>query len=512
MRAFIKPALIVTCFAPRSAENSESAHPYVGALWTACRALGMTSPIVGLPEPEPVLPQVPDQAQEFTMLTAATRDSADEIYSAFAFAEHDVTGLVALLAPNDTQTDLGQWSDLLNEWTTALTAAGPLPSPHGILHEFRIFEALLGGFRGGRRSLCDQIRRCAPSGGSGPWWEGFDETNEGFRVWRAEEYDSLKMVSDLYVLAPARLESALDAWAWTVPAHQGLRPLTRYLMNAARVNHARRLYASSDPLQPRIDQSDRETTALLQTLEPAASGAPVPLDRVQRAADLLDRTQFFGPHGLLWTITQQRQLTRTVSIAIDNMRLNTPAVRRRGPGHTWPDTDLAAAEALIRQMESDQVHLEATRERADAARSVASAITERVLTERRNQLTLIQTSVLGAVITALTAVQAFNYKLPVSRALQSPLILLLAALALALPLAVLRSAGGAAVSTSYRWLDSCAAGLVGTTAGWTAVAAWGVRSGHGTVPMVVTLPCAGVAGLLTYGAYHFLVRRRSRSR
>ncbi|MFK8909063.1 CATRA conflict system CASPASE/TPR repeat-associated protein [Streptomyces sp. YS-3] len=512
MRTFIKPALVITCFAPRTAENSDSPHPYLGALWTACRALGMTSPVRGLPEPEPVLPQLPDHVQHFTMLAAARRDSEDGIHSAFAFTEHDVTGLVALLAPNDRRADLRQWSDLLGQWTTALAAAGPVPSSEGILHEFRVFEALRRtGTGGGSRALCDHIRRYAPSDGGGSWWQGFDETDEGFQVWRAGDYDSPQTVSDLYVLAPARLEDALDAWAWTLPAQYGLRPLTRYLMNVAKVSYERRLYASSEPLQPRIDQSDREAEALLRTLEPAALGEPVPLERVHAAADLLDRTQF-GPHGLLWTITHLRQLTRTVSIAIDNMRLNTPAVRRRGTGYTWPDSEMAAAEALIRQVQSDQVYLEATRERADAARSVASALTERALNEQRNRLTLVQTSLLGAVITALTVVQAFDYRLPLSRTLQSPLILLLAALALALPLTMLRSVGGAAVPTAYRWLDFCAGGLLGTAVGWTAVEAWGVRGGHGAVPLVVTLPCAGAAGLLACGAYYWLAGRRSRPR
>ncbi|MEU1038219.1 CATRA conflict system CASPASE/TPR repeat-associated protein [Streptomyces sp. NPDC005907] len=511
MRAFIKPALVVTCFVPRAAETDEPNHPYLDTVWTACRALGMTEPIAGGPAPLPELPTGLGHGQEFTMLGAATRAGSGALYSAFAFTEHDVAGVVALLAPNETRTGLEGWNPLLQEWTTALTAAGPAPSREGILHEFRIFEALHRGRAGGsRRADCEHVRRWAPSGGSGTWWQGFDETAEGFRVWNTEEYDSPDPLSDLHVLAPSRQEDALDAWAWALPGHQGLRPLTRYLMHAAKVRFEERQYVSSEPVNKRVDRSDRETEDLLRVLAPTSTGRPVSLDRIRTAAALLDRGQF-GPHGLLWTITRQRQLVRTVSIAVDNMRLHTPDVRRHGPGITWPEAELAVAQRLIKQVEGDQVQLEATRERADAARAVASGITERALSEHRIWLTLVQTSVLGAVLTALTVVQAFEYKAPFSRHLQSPVILLLAALALALPLLVLRSAGGA-VATPYRWLDACAAGLLGVAAGWTAVAAWAVHTGHGPVTAAITAPCSAAAGLLVGGAYHWWDRWRSRPR
>ncbi|WP_225860965.1 CATRA conflict system CASPASE/TPR repeat-associated protein [Streptomyces triticiradicis] len=509
MRPFIRPALLVTCFAPRAKEASEPNHPYLQALWSACRALGMTSPVAGAPAPLEVLPPGLDHDQEFTSLGIAVRASTSGLYSAFAFTEHDVTGLVALLAPNETQTGLEGWNPLLREWTDALTAAGPVPSSEGILHEFRIFEALYRG-RGasGRRTHPDHIRRDAPSGGNGTWWQGFDETDEGFRIWNADGYDSPDPLSALYVLAPVRHEDTLDAWAWALPGQQGLRPLTRYLMHAAKVRYEERLYASSELVHTRVDRSDAETEALLRVLAPTSTGRPVSLDRIRTAAALLDRGQF-GPQGLLWTITQQRQLVRTVSIAVDNLRIHTPGVRRHGPGSTWPKAELAVAQRVIRQVEGDQVQLEACRERADAARTVASGITERALNEHRVWLTLVQTSVLGAILTALTVVQAFQYKPPLSRNLQSPVILLLASLALALPLLVLRSAR-AAVSTPYRWLDASAVVLLGVAAGWTAVVAWGVHYGHAPVPFVVTVPCSGAGGLLAYGAYHCWDRRRSR--
>ncbi|MEU8789777.1 CATRA conflict system CASPASE/TPR repeat-associated protein [Streptomyces sp. NPDC048643] len=509
MRPFIRPALLVTCFAPRPKEAGEPNHPYLQAMWSACRALGMTSPVAGAPAPLEVLPPGLDHDQEFTSLGIAVRASTSGLYSAFAFTEHDVTGLVALLAPNETQTGLEGWNPLLREWTDALTGTGPVPSSEGILHEFRIFEALYRG-RGasGRRTHPEHIRRDAPSGRNGTWWQGFDETDEGFRIWNADGYDSPDPLSALYVLAPVRHEDTLDAWAWALPGHQGLRPLTRYLIHAAKVRYEERLYASSELVHTRVDRGDAETEALLRVLAPTSTGRPVSLERIRTAAAHLDRGQF-GPQGLLWTITEQRQLVRTVSIAVDNLRIHTPGVRRHGPGSTWPEAELAVAQRVIRQVEGDQVQLEACRERADAARTLASGITERALNEHRVWLTLVQTSVLGAILTALTVVQAFQYTPPLSQHLKSPVILLLASLALALPLLVLRSAR-TAVSTPYRWLDASAVVLLGVAAGWTAVVEWNVHYGHAPVPFVATVPSSGAGGLLAYGAYHCWDRRRSR--
>ncbi|MFF6955756.1 CATRA conflict system CASPASE/TPR repeat-associated protein [Streptomyces sp. NPDC008317] len=533
MRGIVKPALLIACFAPTASADDESAHAYLNDLWQACRALGMTSPITGLPFHAARLPAIPGHTKDLEILAAAERGGATSVHSAFVFAEHDTVGLIALLAPNDTHSGLEQWNDLLTEWNTAVASTGrPAagPPPDGILGEFRVFEALRRRTVGvNDHTVCEEIRRYGPpvpgpgsvsgtgsgatgfgatasgSGRDGAWWRGFDRTDHGFDVWRPEEDPAHDAVSHLYVLAPAALEAELDAWAWAVDGESGLRPLTRYLLHASKLRYEARQYAADEPVHVPVEVSERHTRELLRELEPAASGQPIALGRVLRAAALLDGTQL-GAQGMTWTITGLRQLSRTVAIAAANMRIHAPVVHRRGPGASWPEADLAAAEALIAQAESDQVYLETTRERAEAARALATTIVDRAFDDRRGKLTLIQGSVLGAAATALAAVQSFSYHVPLSRFLQSPTIAVLTALALALPLTVLRWAGVRA-TTSYAWLVSWAAGLVGASLCWLVTVLVRRHLDLGPLPVAVTLPCAVVSGLIAYGASRWLTRR-----
>lgn len=509
MSRVTKSALLVMAFAPADSEVHNNSREYLQSIWRACRSLGVTDPIPGTSVPADRIDfsLAHSTTSEFTLLAAADRTAGDSLYSAFAFAEHDVVGVVALLAPNDTTRDLTQWSDLDAEWNAAVAAADRPPPPWGMLGEFRVFEALYDrGFGLGDRAMCDLIRRNAPRRGSESWSSSFDRTEHGFAVWRADGAGGPEAVTDLYVLAPARQEVALDEWAWAVEGRHGLRPLPRYLLQLSKIRHQNLLYAASEASNAQIVESDERTTKLLRELN-QSTRRPVPLERVLKASALVDEAQF-GPQGLLWTITRQRQLSRSLSIAVANMRLHTPDVRRCGKGVSWTVTDLADAEWLIRQVEDDRLHLEAVRERAEGVRAAVSALVERELASHRGWLSLIQTSILGSVLTALTAVQAMRYEVPIRDALQSPVIAAVAALALALPLAVLRLAGVSPTTRRYRWLDSGAAGLFGAALGWLAVTGWTVSWGREPPAAPWTISAAFVAGLITFLGTHLLTRRR----
>ncbi|MEU9187760.1 CATRA conflict system CASPASE/TPR repeat-associated protein [Streptomyces sp. NPDC048484] len=509
MSGITKPALLIMAFAPADSEIDNHSRDYLECLWRACRSLGMVDPIPGTSAPADHIDfsSAHPVALEFTLLAAAQRTGDESLYSAYAFADHDVVGVVALLAPNDTTADLTQWGDLDTEWSEAVVAAGRPPRPWGMLGEFRVFEALHGRrFARSERAMCDLVGRYAPGTGSEPWWTGFDRTEHGFAVWRSTETVGPEAPTDLYVLAPARRDLALDAWAWAADGQQGLRPLTRYLIQLSKIRHQQRLYAASGASQAQIVESDERTTALLRELE-SATRRPVPLERVLKMSQLLDETQF-GPQGLLWTITRRRQLSRSLSTAVANMRLHTPDTRRRGKGVSWTVTDLADAEWLIKQVEEDRLHLEAARERAEGVRAAVSPLVHRELDNHRSWLTLIQTSILGSVLTTLAAVQAMKYEVPIREALQSAVIAVLAALALVLPLATLRWAGVAPATSRYRWLDSGVAGLFGAALGWLAVTCLAISRGGGPPAVAWTLLGAFVAGLVAFLGAHLLTRRR----
>ncbi|MFF3559715.1 CATRA conflict system CASPASE/TPR repeat-associated protein [Streptomyces sp. NPDC002574] len=518
MHRFVKPSLIITCFVPAVPEPGDtSAREYLARLWDACGMLGMTAAFGGLPLSARPFSGSAVPAAEFTVLAAATREDGPGIHAAYAFAEHDVLGLVALLAPNDLDAGLEQWTTLLDQWSAALTAAGVtgLP-PATILGEYRVFTALYrGGTPRSQRSMAESVRHHVPSPGGGDetWWRGHDVTEHGFSVWRTGGEglgDPGAVVSDFCVLAPLRAEAALDEWAWAADGESGLRPLTHYLTHAAKAGYEARRYhafASKEPLHARRAHSDRESVALLRALQPTAAGEPVSLQDVLAAAAMLDRTQL-GPHGMLWTITQHRDLSRTVSIAISNMGLYAPRLRRVGAGLSWPERDLAAAEALIAQVHNDLEYLSAARERAEAARAAATAVTDRALNEYRNRLSLVQTSVLGSLLTALTVVQTLHYDLPLPKVARLPTILVLTAVALFLPLAVLRQAAVSAVRLPYHWIDSAAAGLLGSSTCWLALTVWRLHSGDAPLPPAVTTSACVAVGLAVTAAAHRAARRR----
>ncbi|MFF7213738.1 CATRA conflict system CASPASE/TPR repeat-associated protein [Streptomyces sp. NPDC008238] len=515
MHRFAKPSLIITCFAPAAPEwGGASPHAYLRRLWDACRLLGMTAPIDGLPTDEHLgLDGRAGTVAAYTVLAGArTRTDGPGVHAALLFAEHDVVGLVALLAPNDPDAGPEQWNTLLNQWSAAVARAGAAdPPPEQILGEFHLFTAL---YREGRsrseRSMAQVVRHHAPASGEGEegWWRGHDVTEQGFSVWRTGRDDPAQVVGDFCVLAPARAEEALDEWAWAVSGEYGMRPLTRYLMHAAKAGFEARVYQrASGTLHERLAASDRESEALLRALQPSAAGDPVSLKDVLAAAAQLDRTRL-GPQGTLWSLTKHRDLARTVGLAVTNMRRYTPPSRRVGAGTSWPERDVAAAEALIAQVQDDVEYMSTARERAESARAAATAVTDRALNEYRNRLSLVQTSTLGSLLTALTVVQTLDYDLPLPKPAQLPAILVLAAVALLLPLAVLRQAAVSAVSLSYRWIDSAAAGLLGSSVCWLALTVWRLRLGHTLLPPVVTLCACAAVGLAVTAAVHRAARRR----
>jgi hypothetical protein len=172
--------------------------------------------------------------------------------------------------------------------------------------------------------------------------------------------------------------------------------------------------------------------------------------------------------------TRLREIARTVDIARTNMAaLLTNHGSADSPGCLFAD-DRELAVWFTDRLTDEQVYLDAARERARDVVGVTAAVVGQRLADRQDdtrrhqeRMTLLQTSILGALLMALGAVQALTYHLRVvPGAVQAPLIVLLATLALALPSWALRLNPQARDGAPLGAADHIMIGGVGAAAGW----------------------------------------------
>ena len=506
----LRPALLTMNFVAAGPEAGPTGRERLDELWSACAALGMSEPVAGLPT-SPELPAVPQYAASLTILAACARPDPKAVYQAFAFAEHDVAGLVALMAPNTDEGGLGAWRRLAREWEDATqpSSASAVPRATGVLGETRVFEALVPEASTAAAERLRPLLSHAVPDAPARTWDSHDQVRPGFLVWQNPELGGQRTRRTLYVVASEQAEGDLDDWAWARDGHFGLMPLARYMLQTWRIEHQRRLLHTSPPIEKLVRDSDEQAEALLGEIIPDPARPALGLASLLRAQELLDRTRL-GPQGLAWTTTRLAQLARTVKAAADNAQLYSPRCRHRGPGESFVQADRSDAELVIRQVESSLVHLEAAGTRAVAARELAGAGVENALRERRDRITIIQGSFIGAVLMALTAIQAFAYRVPLAPVLVVPTIVLAATVALALPIVAFRVARLIPERDPYWWVDSVAATALAAATTWNAVTwpDWQLR--HRIASLGVTAPAVGAVAVLAGG--WALARHRSRTR
>lgn len=166
------------------------------------------------------------------------------------------------------------------------------------------------------------------------------------------------------------------------------------------------------------------------------------------AADASLQHQQLRDAGLLWTLTRLQEMEQTADIARTNARRHAPACTGARTGDTLFARDDATLSWLVGQLGHDVKYLDALSRRATAVHAVASATVQGALAQRRDRLTVLQTSVIGALVMALASIQAFMYSPPVPERLQGPVICLLTVIAVALP--CLSGAGRASFPVAAR--------------------------------------------------------------
>ncbi|MET9540033.1 CATRA conflict system CASPASE/TPR repeat-associated protein [Streptomyces sp. NPDC006553] len=329
------------------------------------------------------------------------------------------------------------------------------------------------------------------------------ETDDGLMLWEiTRSDDGFSAPRDLLVTTSAtdEQEGLLDDWSWYA-AHGDLVPLTRYLIGAAQIreNHRVRLESSAamDDHLARLRRDGEELTRQWQDLTARSeAGSAVGRRTLAHWERLSEQARRALAEERLASATTLglRTMARSLEIASAALRvLGTGADGR--PRVLDTDEDHRARLAAV--LDDDVTYFAVAREHVAEAARVASESAAQRLQGHQQYLSLIQTTVIGALLLTLTAVQALAYKPPVPVRLHAPLIAFFGSLGLVLPLLVVRRWRGGTGGRIGGVLEIGSLAAAGGAAGWLA----GRSLGH-TAPGVL----AGAALLAVLG---ILLTRRS---
>lgn len=526
-RRLANQALAVYVYFPAAGPDREQAYAQLREVWSACgEQLGMCEaiPQLDLPTELPILP-VPAGGPR--PLAARQRPGA-AIEQALVLRAHDVLSLVVMLAP-EPSAGIG-WNQLDRQW---LAAAWEAP-PAAVLGEARLYLALLSSdddsdgadgssprrapgiseSRNIARSAARNVRAAMPAAPDARewWWRRASTTRQGFALWEASAPEDSRPDRRIAVVAARERETAVDEWVWT-RGDAILPPLGRYLLHAAKVRYELRVHAGGQEVRKLRNQADARVDDLLGLLahEDQASSVPESEESLIAASTRLVAVQA-GSAGLVQAATRLREMRRTVQIATANMA----AALGSGSADAGPlADDRQMADWFAQQLDDDVLYLEAARERTRDITAVTATVVQHRLQQRQEagrrrqeRFNLLQTAIIGAVIVALTAVQALGYQIPLPGPVKPPVIATLGAIALLLASIVVRLALSSG-RQPLAWLSYTAAGLTVAALTWLAVAWVSCDALHKLAVPATTSVLAAFGFAVGVGAAYAVSTRRS---
>jgi hypothetical protein len=487
-RVVERPALLVQAFlaADQVARPESAAGKHLTGLWEACASLGIDDAISSFPT-QLDLAAGPAEDEylgsgQVTVLGARRRPGQAAIYQAVAYRSHDVVGVMIMLAPN---TPSATWRDLDTEWSKATAPMPPRP-PDAVLGTAMVHIGLLppGEPRVLKPAeLAARLLPELPEPTSGRWVSCWcASAARRITLWELPWRDGRPVTTHrrLLVVAPADRETEVDQWLWSRP-QPGLTPLTGYLLHSAKVRHEHAVLVRDLPKLRRLgEQVDAASADLLTQVEAFQGRGWTParpndrqrgaaLDDLRRAGRKLSELRAMSD-GLIRSRGSLATLAQTVRFAAANADSAIGAGFTCLAGGVFAD-DRQLAKTLATQVATEAAVLDATGKQATEAARVADVTVEGYLRDRQAELTLIQTTVIGGLLMVLSAIQAFNYTVPLPGPLQAPVIALLGSLALALPIVVLPwRLPDMGRTRRSRLLPIGALALVGAAMGWLATA------------------------------------------
>lgn len=478
-------------------------------LWATCAQAGMDMALQ--PGGELSLPGRGVLTVGVGFRSLRQRSDADGTRQAMLYRLNNVVGLTVMLAadegPGRSAAESARVLRALERtWDEAraravATQTDPSPSPDAdasIIGSVRIHRSLrvpdgsaapdlAAVGEGLRRELAPQARLSRPV-----------ETDNGLMLWEfTESDDGIAAPRDLLVtaLATDEQEGLLDDWSWHA-AHGDLVPLTRYLIGAAQVreNHRVRLESSAamDEHLDRLRRDGEELTRKWQDLTASSeTGSAVGRRTLAHWERLSEQARRALAEERLASATTLDLRTMTRSLEIASAALRVLGTGADGRPRVL-DTDEDYRTRLAAVLDDDVTYLALAREHVAEAARVASESAAQRLQGHQQYLSLIQTTVIGALLLTLTAVQALAYKPPVPVRLHAPLIAFFGSVGLVLPLLVVRRWRGGTGGRIGGVLEIGSLAVTGSAAGWLV----GRALGHATPGILAGVALLAVLGIL----------------
>jgi hypothetical protein len=466
-----KPALIIYSFVFQGPHGKDGSN-YLSKLWKASTrpieqgGLGMTAPVSGISDSMdfPILGQ--HAYSNFCALAAASMPEPDRdeaSYVAFMFAYNDVLGLIAVLAPDDPETN---WRNLYFHWRRVTLNENP---PEGVLSENYVFY----GFHGvGEKpsEMGKAVVRALPGDRKETWAKSLASyaMGSGTYVWEGPALDGRRALSVLASAAEGAARAAAQWLFWN--GEQNIATFAAYLLNSSKLNYEYNTYTRDiSSLRDQEKQVDALVNTVLRMHEQIEVGRHINSEEIIGCQSRVARIQS-DASGLLINLFHLRELQQTVHIAEYNLRaFIPPKPRLANDAQAFLKRDLERAQWLQKQIDCDIAYMETVCGRAMESYKVTDLRLEQVRqanARRQHHLELTQTVLLGALLICLDAMHAFHTEVPFRHDLQWPVIALLMALAFAVPPLLLHWRDG------YGKLEYVGATFVGASAAWIATEVW----------------------------------------
>ncbi|MEV7520354.1 CATRA conflict system CASPASE/TPR repeat-associated protein [Streptomyces sp. NPDC091371] len=484
-------ALIVHAFAhlKGAATDEGSGAASLRRMWSQLHdRLGLTDPVPGygsaeLPALAPLLRSGPASGAR---LLAARQCTGPHAAQGFVSVRHDVIGVTVALFPSQGMS----WNALRTRWDAAVT---PLPEEIALGLTF-VYRALDSGSAARRPERLAGLLADAPVPGrfGGAWRRAAD----GHLVLLS--HASVPGPREAVVVGEAADEDAYDSWLWHVATNGAAAPFARYLEGAARMHHHTAVHRDRQhdvrELCLRLSGASERLAGMCREVLAGGSGPGELLTAEAELASL-----YVGDQGLSQALRDLREMRSSVRITLDTMAGVLPPDSGGGSG-----ADHELGRGLVTLLDDDIAHAESVKQEADEISRTTAMVVQQRLHLHQQRTTVVQGAVVGSLLMALAAIQAFGYRPPLPGRLHAPLITWLSVLALLLPVQLLRWRRADGGRRRVSWFDRVSVISLGAASGWLGASVAASLLTGAAAPALLSGGCAlllALAALLADRAY-----------